>query len=197
MERDELEELHYITHIKNVPSIYHLGILSHRKARKVQHESVAMEEIQQCRAKKTVPPGRLLHDYVNLYICARNKMLYKILNRRDELCILRVRPEVLDRPGVIVSDRNASSEYARFEPAPSGLRIIDRNLVFAKYWTHPDDPIEEMRHGSIKCAEVLVPDRVPPTFIMGVYVSGNEPLTRFNALGVSLSATISRDLFFG
>jgi ssDNA thymidine ADP-ribosyltransferase, DarT len=196
VERDELEELHYITPINNVPSICRLGILSHRKVKKVKHESVAMEEIQQRRAKKTVPPGRLLHDYVNLYICARNKMLYKIHDRRDELCILQVSPAVLDLPEVIVSDRNASSEYARFEPAPSGLRIVDRELVFAKYWTHPDDPIEEMRHGSIKCAEVLVPDSVPARFIMGAYVSSHESLTRFNALSVNVPASIHGELFF-
>ncbi|MBI3609803.1 MAG: DUF4433 domain-containing protein [Nitrospirae bacterium] len=196
MERDDLEELHYITPIKNIPSICRLGILSHRKAETLKHESVAMEEIQKRRAKKTVPPGRLLHDYVNLYICARNKMLFKIHSQHEKLCILRIGPTVLDLPRVIVSDRNASSDYARFEPAPSGLRVIDRDLVFAKYWTHPDDPFEEMRHGSIKCAEVLVPDSVPYRFIMGAYVSGNESLTRFNALDVNVPASINGDLFF-
>lgn len=196
MRRNELDELHYIAHIDNIQSIERLGILSHRGAARVRHESVAKEAIQRRRAQKPVPGGRPLHEYVNLYICARNKMLYLIQNRHRELCVLRINPDVIDLPGAIVADRNASSDHVRFEPAPRGLRLVDRNLVFAEYWTHPDDPIQEMRHGSIKCAEVLVPDRVAPGFIIGAYVSCDESLARFHALGVGFAATANPHLFF-
>lgn len=47
MTREELTELHFITPIKNVPSILSRGILSHTRAAKVPHESVAMERIQE------------------------------------------------------------------------------------------------------------------------------------------------------
>ncbi len=77
MERHELTELHYITPIGNVPSILRQGILSHIRLQRVEHESVAMEEIQDRRAKVIVPGGLKLHEYVNLYICARNPMMYK------------------------------------------------------------------------------------------------------------------------
>ena len=46
MRRDELDELHYIAPLSNILSIFRLGILSHRGAEKVAHESVAMQEIQ-------------------------------------------------------------------------------------------------------------------------------------------------------
>jgi hypothetical protein len=68
MKRNELEELHYITTIRNVPSIMSKGILSHKLVRKIDHNSVAMEVIQERREKKVVPGGRPLHEYVNLYI---------------------------------------------------------------------------------------------------------------------------------
>jgi hypothetical protein len=165
MNREELEELHYIAPICNLGSIMSLGLLSHRRADKVEHSSIAMEEIQSRRARKTVPAGRALHQYVNLYINARNKILFKIKDQHANLCVLRVSTEVLDLPGVVVADRNASSDYARFAPAPDGLQHIDKRMVFANYWTHSDDPIEEWRHGSIMCAEILVPDHVRPCYI--------------------------------
>ena len=144
MRRDELDELHYIALLSNVPSICKLGILSHRRVEKITHESVAMREIQDRRAKIVVPGGRRLHEYVNLYVCARNPMLYKRQSRHAELCVLRINPSILDLPGVVVTDGNASSNYVRFAAAPDGLRIINRELTFAEYWTDPDDIIEKL-----------------------------------------------------
>ncbi len=44
MHRDELTELHYITHMDNVRSILRVGILSNKKASRVRHTSIAMEK---------------------------------------------------------------------------------------------------------------------------------------------------------
>jgi len=195
MNRDDLKELHYITTIRNVPSILSKGILSHKLAKKINHNSVAMEVIQERRKNKIVPGGRPLQDYVNLYIYARNPMLYVLQSRHVDLCILRVSIEILDLPGVIITDRNASSDYARFAPAPKGLFIVDKDLTFAEYWTHPD-PFEAMRRKSAKCSEVLVPDRIDPGFIRGAYVSCQEAKTAFEALGVDIAVTINSYLFF-
>jgi len=200
MKRNELEELHYITTIRNVPSIMAKGILSHKLVRKIDHNSVAMEVIQERREKKVVPGGRPLHEYVNLYINGRNKMLYRVICegkvQHVDLCVLRVNTEILDLPDVVVVDQNASSEYAAFYPAPDGLKHLDRSLIFAGYWTHPNNPIEEWRHGSIICAEVLVPDRIDPCLIMGAYVSCPEAKTKFEALSVDIPVTVNSYLFF-
>lgn len=196
MKREELRELHYITPICNVRSIMTLGILSHRRAKAVQHRSIAMEEIQTRRARKTVPGGLALHKYVNLYINARNKMLFKIKDKHADLCVLRIDPGLLDLPGVVVTDQNASSGYVRFEPAPNGLQYVDRSLVYAHYWTHPENPIEEFRHGSIMCAEVLVPHRVEPCYIMGAYVSCSEARSAIEKTGIDVAVEINSRLFF-
>lgn len=195
MRRDELDELHYIAPLSNVSSICRLGILSHQSAEKIAHNSVAMQEIQDRRAKVVVPGGRRLHEYVNLYVCARNPMLYKRQAQHAELCVLRISPEVLNLPGVVVTDANASSPYVRFAIAPGGLNIVNRERTFAEYWTDPD-PVQYYRRKSAKCAEVLVPGRLDPQFLMGAYVSCEESFARLNELAVALSVAIDRHLFF-
>jgi len=197
--REDIEELHYIVPIENVLSICRLGILSKNRAKAsgLKPASVAMQEIQDLREKKVVPGGRPLHDYANLYICARNPMLYKRRGQHLEICVLRVRPEVLDLPRVVITDANASAKevHVRFAPAPAGLEIVDESLTFAKYWTDTNEAVG-WRKKSAKCAEVLVPDRVPPKFLAGAYVSCGESLMRFGLLKAPIAAVINRDLFF-
>ena len=200
MNRTDFQELHYITTIRNVPSILSRGILSHKRSQEIKHNSVAMEAIQERRKKKIVPGGRPLHEYVNLYINARNKMLYKVLNegsvQHTDLCILRIKTDVLDLADTVVVDRNAASDYAGFYPASHGLKYLDRDLIFAEFWTHPYNPIEEWQHGSVICAEVLVPDRIDPSLIMGAYVSCPEAKTALEALEIDIPVTINSHLFF-
>ncbi len=195
MMREELSELHYIVHMDNVQSILRHGILSNRRASKVAHTSVAMQEVQHRRAEVVVPGGRRLHEYVNLYICARNPMLYKRAGQHLELCVLRVSTDVLDLPGVVVTDANASSDYCRFAEAPAGLRIVNRDLTFADDWRDPD-LIEYWRKKSAKCAEVLVPDKVDPRFILGAYVSCQQAKDRLNGLGTGIGVDINGHMFF-
>jgi hypothetical protein len=181
--------------MSNVASIMSHGILSHKRAKRIQHDSVAMQEIQDRRRNKVVPGGHPLHQYVNLYICARNPMLYKRRAQHIDLCVLRVSTDILDLPGVVISDCNASSDYVRFAPSPEGLSIIDEERTFAEYWVH-NDPIETYRHRSQKCAEVLVPNSVDQNFITGAYVSGATAEVAFNVTGVNIPVTIDSHLFF-
>jgi ssDNA thymidine ADP-ribosyltransferase, DarT len=159
MERDRLKELHCIMPIVNVASVMQHGILSHRRAQAVAHDSVADPAIQARRAAVRVPGGRPLHEYANLYFDARNPMMYRRKERHEELAVLSISTVVLDLTGVVVTDRNASvdEDFVRFEPAPDGLAIVDEALTFAHYWTH-EDYYEQIRRKQAKQAEVLVPD---------------------------------------
>lgn len=199
MKFDDLEELHYLTPIKNMGSIYTLGILSHKKAEKISHQSVAMDEIQERRKKVVVPGGRPLHQYVNLYFHARNPMMFKRKDFYKELCIVKVSKDVLNLPQVVISDGNASSDYVRFYTVSEGLRVIDKERVFARYWNH-DDPIEKFRHVFEKCAEVLVPDKVPKEFILGAYVSSEDSKVKLydimEKIRPDFPITVNPDLFF-
>lgn len=172
MDRDDLVELHSIQPIANVRSILARGILSHNAATAVDHIDISASEIQDLRAEVVVPGGRRLHDYANLYFDARNPMMSRRRSKHDELCVLRVSCEVLDLPGVVVTDGNASSDYIRFGAAVDGLAFIDHELTFAEWWTD-DDTDEYRRKKRARCAEVLVPNRVPPDFVIGAYVCGH------------------------
>lgn len=195
MNRADLVELHYIAPIANLASIMQHGIVSHRLAEGIRHASVAMTEIQELRVGVVVPGGRPLHDYVNLYLCARNPMMYKRKDDHDTLCVLRVSTAVLDLPGAVITDRNAAARDAQFMPSPGGLAAIDRELVFAEYWTD-NDLFAYWRKKSAKCTEVLVPDRVPPSYLMGTYVSGPVPRQACQAAAPDLAVTVDTRLFF-
>jgi hypothetical protein len=194
--RDELNELGYIVPIATIPSILRRGILSHKRAQNVAHESIALEGVQDRRAKVIVPSGRPLHEYANLYICPRNPMLLKRREMHAQICVLRVSSDVLDIPNVVVTDSNAASKYVRFSPAPYGLSIVDRGRTFARSWNHPDDQIEHWRHSAQKCAEVLVPDAVPTRYISGAYASCHESNQALVDAWFNLPVTRDGDLFF-
>ncbi len=190
--------MYYIVPLGNVISIYQNGILSNKLASKIQHKSVAWEKMQERRDSKFVPGGRPLHEYVNLYICARNPMLYKIKSDRN-IGVLKIDANVLDLPGTMITDRNAVRDFVRFAPSPTGLELIDYEKVFAEWWTHLD-PIEEHTHKGIKCAEVLVPDRVGPRYIENIYVADAETHDKMsdelNKAGLDKRVIINGHLFF-
>lgn len=196
MNRSDIAELHYIAAIANVPSIIQHGIVSHNLADKIVHDSVAMAEIQERRENKQIPAAGKLHEYVNLYFDAHNPMLSKIRAYNDNICILRVDTKVLDLPGVIIADRNAASGWVRFLPVADGLKTIDRDRVFARYWTHRQDSFDEMSHRSEKCAEVLVPDRVESRLLVGAHVANQAALSQFQQLKIGLPVDIKNDIFF-
>src|SRR6266571_4235900 len=190
MNRADITELHYITAIANFPSILRHGILSHTLAEQLAHDSVAMPEIQERRRNKQIPGARLLHEYANLYFDAHNPMLSRCRARNGEICVLRVDQAVLEGDGVIISTRNAASDWASFWPVADGLAMLERDRIFARYWTHPDDPFEEMSHKSEKCAEVLVPERIDAAFVVGAYVANGAALAAFQTLGTTLPVLI-------
>lgn len=198
MRREELDELHYITPIVNVASILSRGILSHTLAERIPHNSVAMQEIQDIRKNKIVPGthGRTLHDYANIYICARNPMLFKRKDAHTEIRVLRIDTTILDLDNVIITDRNAAASIASFRPAVQGLLRLDQELVFADDWRHPGDALEYYRHRSIKCAEVLVPARVPPTYVFGAHVSCIQSQIELSIAAPNLKIAINPRLFF-
>ena len=196
MGRSNVKELHYIAPIANVVSIMQHGILSNELSKKLSHESFAFEDIQSKRKNIQIPGARKLHDYANLYFDAHNPMLSRRRDRNNEICVLRIDANVLDLQGVIIADQNASSVYVRFYPVTQGLAAIDKDRLFAKYWTHPENIYEEWAHKSIKCAEVLVPDEVEPRYILGAYVANQAALAAFKKLKIELTVSIKSDIFF-
>ena len=194
-----IKELHSIMPIANIPSVMKHGILSHnlRKRKRIPNHSIAMSDVQDRRKKKIVKGGRYLHDYANLHFDAHNPMLSRRRDMNNEICVLRISPEVLNLPEVVITDQNAASKYVKFLPSPEGLEILDFDLIYAENWKHPNNQITEWQHSSTKCAEVLVPDCVEPQYIIGAYVCNRRAEKALKDVGFSGKITIKDSgLFF-
>jgi hypothetical protein len=197
MERSEIQELHYIAPKVNLASILKLGILSHHRAEKVPHSSLAAPEVQLRRYRLSVPgKGRPLHDFANLYFNARNRMMYRLQEAHEDICIIRVRPEVLDLAGVIVTDMNASvgafsdkGLIAHFYPAAEGINKVEGHIVFYRGPWWGDWAQKSM-------AEVLIADAVAPTWVTGAYVSVPDATTELLLSVAGLSCNVRPRLFF-
>jgi len=193
----DIIELYFITAIINVPSILEHGILSHNliAKKKIDHASVANVDVQGWRINKVIPGKKKLHDYANLYLNARNPMLYVLLNKHRDLCVLRISDDVVRKPGVVMSDRNAARGWARFQSWPDGLSMLDKEELFALSWDDPDQ-YRKARLKGVMCAEVLVPDKVESRYIKGAYVSCQEALDRLTGLCTGFPVSINKQLFF-
>lgn len=172
------------------------GILSNERSKMLTHESLAMGEIQAKRKNKRIPGARRLHEYANLYFDAHNPMLSKRRSQNNEICILCINSSVLDLPDVVISDRNAASDWARFGTVSDGLSALDKNKIYAKYWTNVNNQYDAWESKSIKCAEVLIPDRVESKFISRAYIANKTALKAFEKLNIPLTVSIRSDIFF-
>ncbi len=97
--------------------------------------------------------------------------------------------------GVILSDKNASSDYAAFYTPKLGLENIDFDLVYARYWTDKDY-FEQCRKKSIKCAEVLVPYMIPYEYVICAAVVSEAAAEQLERVGFNKDIIIEPRVFF-
>ena len=190
-----ITELHNIMPLANLASVLEHGILSHYHASQLPHHDVSMPIIQERRDIIVVPRGLPLHHYASLYFHARNPMLYVRQNQAHELGILRISVDVLKIKGAVITDQNASSQYVRFLP-PSALNQLDLEQIYAEDWRHPENQIAHWRHKSQKCAEVLIPHLIPPSYILGIYVVSPAIQQKLQNSQCPLPITVYPHLFF-
>ncbi|MEP0815091.1 MAG: DUF4433 domain-containing protein [bacterium] len=195
MLKDEFSELHYITPIFNVESILRFGILCNKEAAKLPHHSIADDEIQERRQDKRLPNGLTIHRCANVYFYARNAMMYRRQALHRSICVLRINPSVLDIDRVLVSDRNASRDLVRFGTPDEMIPLLKFTDIFRKSWDVGDEA-ERYRLKGTMCAEVLVPNRIDPCYIMGAYASCAESLAELLRMAPALDVRVNPDLFF-
>nr|VFJ53667.1 MAG: protein of unknown function (DUF4433) [Candidatus Kentron sp. DK] len=188
-------ELHNIMPIGNIPSVLKHGILSHEQATRLPHSDVSMADVQDRRNQVQVPGGMHLRQYANLYFHARNPMMFKRQAQAEDLCVLCVSTEVLNLPGVVLTDQNAASDYVRFSQ-PGDLSSLNFDWIYADDWRHPNDQIAYWQHKSAKCAEVLVPNTIHPNFIRKAYVVSDAARTALLATRFPKPVEIMPKLFF-
>jgi hypothetical protein len=197
LHRGQVGELFYITHVANVEGIIRHGVLSHNRAVKWAPARVDLEVVQEIRARKRIGP-RMLHDHANVYFCGRNPMMYYVVhhNPLDSICLLRVSPNVLDLPSVVIADGNAARWETRFDDVPTGLAALDYGRIHARYWTHPGDPVAEYEHKRVKQAEVLIPDAIDPGYLLGAYAPTTAAATAIRATAPGFDITTTTYTFF-
>lgn len=196
MNTADIKELYFITHIDNMKSIMRHGIVSRNFAKKkmLNFSDISEEGVQSRRSGKKVPgTNKVLHDYANLYFDAHNPMLSARRSKNDELCVLRIKSDVLDLNDVIVTDKNAARE-CWFKTVAEGLPFLDKDEVYATFWLN-DDYWEQERLKGIKCAEVLVPNEISAKYIVGVYVANQAAFDYFKKVS-NLPVEIKSGLFF-
>ena len=194
-ERTGERYLYNITAIENIPSIMRRGIICYDFARKLQHNSIAINDVQARRARKRVPNGLRLHQYANLYFTYHNPMMYRRQDMAETICVLVLFASVLDIEECVVSDMNAATDLVRFYPAYEGIEVLDFDKIFAAYWTH-SNVHEHRMHKAIKCAEILIPHKISSQYIVGAYVVSNESKRALESKGFDKEIIVRPSVFF-
>jgi len=196
MKKSDINEIHFITYISNIPSIQEKGIMSRNeiKRKKATFKDISEQGVQVRRANKKIPgTTKHLHDYANLYFDAHNPMLSARRSENNEICVLRISNDVIELNGIIITDQNAARE-CWFKSVDEGLPLLKKDEVYARYWTH-GDYWEQERHKGIKCAEILVPVCIKPRYIIGVYVANQTAMDAFKQVS-TLKVERKSGLFF-
>ncbi len=190
MQKPDIRNLYYITHIDNLPSILEKGILSHERIEddQVQFARIYNTEIVNVRKGKSTPSQKSLWSYANLYFQPRNPMMYRLVHESgvSDLAVLGVSEKILHTPDIFISDGNAANTPTQFYPISSGLKVLrqQRKILQSEWWNTLDGSKRKIM------AECLIPNSVRPEFINSVYVAGEETRTRVSKMIGSRSVSV-------
>ncbi len=160
-----VEHFYYITHLDNLLSIITEGILSYNqiKQRHLCSNDISNPDVQIRRDISDLKRhGRCLHDYVPLYLNARNPMLYALKDRGSSIVVLRIDASIVAECAFMFTDGNAACYATTFYTSIDQLDRIPWDVLKADYWT---DFIDGKRE---RCAEFLIFPSVPSTYIHSV-----------------------------
>jgi len=168
-------------------NIFEKGLLSHTVAHALKiNKSDISNRMVQARRKH-------VHNKVPLYFNILNPMTYTYPDsEKSSLAILRIDKEVMRLPGAIFSDGNAASSATKFYTTLNELDKLDWNCINATYWSAFNDGKR------IRCAEVLVPQKISKQFIREVYF--NDSATYNNVVphfsNEEIPFSINKSYFF-
>lgn len=174
----DIRNLYYITHIDNLLSIFEKGILSHERIEEehIRSARIYNTDIVNRRREKNTPAQKSLWNYANLYFQARNPMMYRVVHEKGpkDLAVISVAKEVLQTPGIFVTDGNAANAPTQFYSVSSGLKMLGQQweIVKSEWWNNLDGSKRKIM------AECLVPNNVDPQLINAIYVADEETRSR-------------------
>jgi hypothetical protein len=190
-----IDYLYHMTHINNLASIIENSLLSHNEAYRqgLIETDISDPNVQDIRANSVDPfYNRPLHEYVPLYFSPRNPMLYKRQEIQEDIVILGLDPRLLFEPDILFTDGNAAASGTTFYRATQMLDQLPWSSIRARNWTDIDDGRR------IKCAEVLIYQRIEPSRIQMVFCSSNKHREAIITAkqGTSIIGRVNRDLYF-
>ncbi len=179
MPTERQNQYYYITHIDNVPSIVQHGILSHNKREQmgIAHTPIYDLGIVSRRRERSLN-GAVLGDYANLFLRAKNPMLWRVISEVgvDKLAIVAVKQEIRRKRDALVTDGNAAHSLTSFFPTSKYQEVVRglREDLQRQYWKEEDGSKRRTM------AEILVPDMIPSEMISAIYVA--NPIVRGSLL---------------
>ncbi|NES06293.1 MAG: DUF4433 domain-containing protein [Okeania sp. SIO2F4] len=204
VQKTSIQNLFYITHIKNIISILERGILSHQSIEdnRLEPTTIYNSQIVDRRSQKIVINNKSLWSFANLYFQPRNPMLYSIINHYplEEVVIISVKRNILTRRDIWITTGNAAHNDSQIISIKKAeeiniLRQIKKETD-KEWWSNEDGSKRKIM------AECLVPDRVPASNIQTIYVAcekANQSLRDTfsqNNYGKSISIVVEPKKFF-
>lgn len=123
-------------------------------------------------------------------------MMFKLMaDGIRNLAVMRISCDVLEIPGVVISDGNAATGTTRFYASPEGLAHLDEERVFAESWNH-SDPWIKLERKRARSAEVLIPGRVLPELIKGCYTLTESDASECLSIGPSWKVEVNKNVYF-
>lgn len=181
MQRYRMPVLWHITSRDNVPSMVRHGLLSRHLMYRhgLPLTDISDRVVQERRAGRHGCLPHSLHDYVPLYLRARNPMLFCRRRYNQALCLVAIDPAVMLDSEFAITDGNAASWGTRFYGRLSDLRLLDWEALNCEYWNSVVDGKRK------RCAEVLIHERVAPGYITGVYAASQESCQLLQEQGIA------------
>lgn len=192
-----IRNLYYITHLDNVPSILRHGILSHEEiqSRGLDFTAIYDTDIVSRRSQISVPDGRTLWSFANLYFQPRNPMLYRVAIEQDadHLAVVAVKTNVLARPDVMLANGNAAHRSTVIVPAPERDQFLKgiADIHNLNWWNAEDGSKRRIM------AECLVHRLIEPSLIDAIYVANSMVAEALQAIvGRSTHVIAEPRMFF-
>ncbi|MBI4648007.1 MAG: DUF4433 domain-containing protein [Bacteroidia bacterium] len=181
---EKIKQLFYITHIDNIASILKYGILSHSQIEesKIPFTKIYDSQIVLSRQNRHTPDTKSLWEYANLYLQARNPMLYRVLCEKDasEIAVIGIDRSVMTIPCSFFSAGNAASNLSAIIPIrDSGNAFKEvKNSIDRQWWKEEDGSKRKIM------AECLIPNQIPPDYLRTIYVSDDSNAEKLKQLTI-------------
>lgn len=195
---EKIKQLFYITHIDNVASILKHGIMSHRQIEetKIPFTRIYDAQIVSSRQNRQTPDNKSLWEYANVYLQARNPMLYRVLCEKDasEIAVIGVDRSIMTTAGSFFSAGNAASYSSDIVPIKDSANAFKevKNSLDNQWWNDVDGSKRKIM------AECLIPTNIDPEYLRTIYVSNDANAEKVKRLasGYKIHVIPEPQLFF-